>query len=155
VGEFKRVEDLHFYDDTGNNFSASYNFSTPEFFAACTVYVYPLITDDSSNRPSGAKEDEELILRNHYNELKSGLVSMYRARLFWDASYELPRHSFTAKGKKAIFEFEGQDGQVALSHLYLFIYKDRFVKYRFTYPSEYNDIARPEIEKFLMLFQWP
>lgn len=149
IGAFQRSGDLHLYDDTGDNFSASYNIDAPDFRAACTVYVYP-----ATARESPAETDES-VLKRHYDEVKASIMSMYRARLFWDATCELPRRSATAKGRKAIFELETPEGDVALSHLYIFVHKGRFVKYRFTYPSEANDIVRPEVEKFLEMFQWP
>jgi len=149
IGAFQRSGDLHLYDDTGDNFSASYNIDAPDFRAACTVYVYPAPSKDSPE-----KTDESL-LKDHYGEVKAAIISIYKARLFWDATYELPRRSATAKGKKAIFEMETPEGDTTLSHLYIFVHKGRFVKYRFTYPSEANDIVRPEVEKFLELFQWP
>ena len=149
VGAFQRNGDLHFFDDTGENFSASYNIDAPDFRAACTVYVYPATAKDSPEKT------DESILKGHYSEVKAAIMSMYRARLFWDATYELPRRSQVAKGKKAIFELETPEGEIALSHLYIFVYKGRFVKYRFTYPSEANEAVRPELEKFLELFQWP
>jgi len=155
IGRFQRDNNIRFYDETGNNFSVPYNFVTPEEKVVGTVYIYPSIRDYSITLIPKFGQTPEWFLKKHYDEAKTSIVNAYRARLLSESKYILNRYLFNAKGKKAVFEWDTVGGEMVLSHLYLFAHKGWLIKYRFTYPSKYNDVTKSEIEEFINWFQWP
>ena len=155
IGRFQRDNHIRFYDDTGNNFSVPYNLVTPNEKVVGTVYIYPSLREYSLTPIPKFGQTPEWFLKEHYNGAKAEIAETYRARLLSENTYSINRSLFNAKGNKAVFEWDTVGGETVLSHLYLFAHKGWLVKYRFTYPSKYDQIIKSEIEQFISLFQWP
>jgi len=156
IGRFERDKDIKFYDETGNNFSVPYNLVTLEEKVVGTVYVYPSLREYSITPvPLKVGQTPDWFLNQQYEGAKKPIAESYRARLISESEYSMNRSLFNAKGRKAIFEYDTVGGETVLSHLYLFAHKGWLVKYRFSYPSKYDHVVKPEIEKFLDVFKWP
>ncbi|MFZ2444786.1 MAG: hypothetical protein WAW37_00370 [Syntrophobacteraceae bacterium] len=155
IGKFQRDDGIKFYDETGNDLSVPYNLVTANERVVGTVYVYPSLRDYSITPIPKPGQTPDWFLQKHYDDVKAHLIEKYRARVLSETAYSMDRSLFNARGRKAVFELDTAGGETVLSHLYLFAHKGWLVKYRFTYPSRYNHVVEPEIERFIGLFQWP
>lgn len=155
IGRFQRGNGIKFYDEVGNNFSVPYNLVTSEEKAVATIYIYPSLRDYSITPIPKLGQTPDWFFKERYDEAKTSIINMYRARVLSDGEYHLNRSWLNPNGKKGVFEWDTIGGETALSHLYLFTHKGWLVKYRLTYPSKYNAVIEPEIEKFINSFQWP
>lgn len=155
IGRFQRDNDIKFYDNEGNNFSVPYNLLTVEEKVVGTIYIYPSLRDYSITPIPKLGQTPEWFLKERYDEAKTSIIDMYRARVLSEGEYKLNRSLLNPSGKKGIFEWDTVGGETVLSHLYLFTHKGWLVKYRFTYPSKYNAVIEPEIGKFIESYEWP
>ena len=141
IGEFERGNNIKNYDSAGNNISVPYNFITKKQKIAGTVFVYPGMKEYAITPVPKFGETPNWFFEKHYIEVKDAIVEAYRARLLSEQDFNLNRSLIDNQGKKAVFEYDAINGETVHSHLYLFPYKGWLVKYRFTYPSKYDDMA--------------
>jgi len=155
IGRFERDKDIKFYNETGNDFSVPYNLITSEEKAVATIYIYPSLRDYSITPIPKLGQTPDWFLKQRYDEAKTSIINMYRARVLSESEYRINRSLLNPGGNKGKFEWDTIGGKTVFSHLYLFTHRGWLVKYRFTYPSKYNAVIEPEIEKFIATYQWP
>ena len=154
IGRFERDAGIQFYDKTGRDVSVPYLLRLQGAEVDATVYIYPALQADSITPPSGFGQTPEACFTQQYDEVKTVIVTLNRARLLSESDFGINRSGMGPAGRKAIFEWNG-DGETTLSHLYLFAHRGWFVKYRFTYPGRYSARIEPEIDRFVSAFEWP
>ncbi len=155
VGEFKRKNDFKQYDSSGHNIAVSYNLITNEQKAAGTVYVYPGMREYAITPIPKFGQTPNWFFEKHYDEVKTAIIDDKEARLLSENNFYLNRSLMENKGKKAVFEYDAENGETVLSQLYLFAHKGWLIKYRFSYYSKFADPIEPEIDRFLHLLTWP
>jgi len=155
IGRFQRNADIKFYNETGNNFSVPYNIAITAEKVVGTIYIYPSLRDYSITPIPKLGQTPEWFINKHYDGAKNSIINMYRARVLSESEYRLSNSLLNPNGRKGIFEWDTVGGETVLSHLYLFAHKGWLVKYRFTYPSKFNAMIEPEIEKFIKSYNWP
>ena len=155
IGKFQREEGIVFYDKAGDNFSVSYNLVIAEKKTIGTVYVYPSLEDSSITPNQKSGQTPEWLLNEEYDDAKAAIIDSYGARVLSESEVGMNRSLLNLTGKKGVFEWDKVGGETVFSQLYLFSYKGWLVKYRFTYPSKYNTVIEPEIQRFLEMFRWP
>jgi len=155
IGRFQRDNDIRFYNEAGTDFSVPYNYITQDEKVVATIYIYPSLRDYSITPIPKLGQTPEWFLKERYDEAKNSIINMYRARTLSESEYRLSRSLLNPTGKKGIFEWDTVSGETVYSHLYLFTHKGWLVKYRFTYPSKYDAVIEPVIEKFITSFEWP
>lgn len=150
VGEFRRAQ-IHQYDDSGRDVSASYNFVTPNGRLLITVYIYPAprVAESERNRLC-AREFEsakDAIRKQHGPE-----VAAEKGRAVDIAGTRKERRH------RAVFRvtmnFDGQAQPVrSEAHLYCYVDGDWFVKYRISAPIAVT--APGAVEAFIRTGPWP
>ncbi|MBI4689566.1 MAG: hypothetical protein HY754_04795 [Nitrospirae bacterium] len=155
IGRFQRDNDIKFYDEAGTDFSVPYNFITPDEKVVATIYIYPSLKDYSITPIPKLGQTPEWFLKERYDEAKNSIINMYRARVISESEYRIKRSLLNPNGKIGIFEWDTIGGETVFSHLYLFTHKGWLVKYRFTYPSKFNAVIGPEINRFIESYEWP
>ncbi len=155
IGNFKRGNDIQQHDTAGNNISVPYNLITNNQKIVGTVFVYPGMKEYAITPIPKFGQTPDWFFNKHYDEVKSSIFDYYRARLISEADFKLTRSIIENKGKKAIFEWDVVNGETVYSHLYLFAHKGWLIKYRFTYPSKFDDLVISDIEAFIKLLNWP
>lgn len=96
-------------------------------------------------------------LEREYADCKDYVKILTRdARLVSDSAIRISPAGRAHSGRRAIFtsrklgSFKG-----AKSQLLIFQHKDRFMKYRITYPLAHAERAEEQIDNFLRSFPWP
>jgi hypothetical protein len=155
IEQFKRGSDIQFYDEAGNNFSVPYNVDTSNEKVIGTVYVYPGLKDYNVFPIPKLGQTPEYFIKEQYEGAKQSIIERYRARVLSEENVRNKQSLLNPTGKKGTFEYDAVNGETVKSLLYLFAHNGWIVKYRFTYPSKFDAVVTPQLEKFVELFKWP
>jgi len=137
VDEFVRV-DVHNFDNSGQDLSATYN--KIALAAVATVYVYP-------RRGQG--------LHPHFKETFEGIVADRPGAVASEQkTVELEQRGSMHTAYYGYFEVE-ETGIKKVSEIYLFELDDYFVKYRITYAAGMRSDAEKAISEFMKNLTWP
>lgn len=149
IGSFTRGKDIIGYDVVGNDFSVPYYLSQPESGIIGTVYVYPaLIASDGTSSVSISADE---ILEKAYEKAKQEVLIVHSGKIVSESSYIVTKSSNTYIGKRAVFQLPVLNIE---SYLYIFVYHDWLVKYRFTSSTNCVKEAGSEVEKFVQEYEW-
>ncbi|WP_144394277.1 hypothetical protein [Pleionea sediminis] len=142
----KATESLHFLDQQifenpmwGTHLRYEYLYYPDDRF---DVFVYPIAESDWSDSQRVAKEELTRALQEIRLAEKHGYIN--KMRDIQQDSVQLG----DAKGAKATFEFTDRDGEVLISHAYVFTRKDKFVKFRFSFFKGDGSAELPDANEF-------
>ena len=155
IENFRRDKDIKFFDEAGNNFSVPYNLDTQNEKAIGTIYVYPSLKDYNVFPIPKLGQTPEYFLKEQYEGAKKSIIERYQARVISENEVRINRSMLNPSGRKGIFEYDAVNGETVTSQLYLFAHKGWLVKYRFTYPSKFEAVVAPQLERFVDSFHWP
>ena len=141
IGNFQREKATQ-YDQSGDDVSVGYNALNYAAPVAATVYIYPMYTS-TINAEFRARQAE--IIANHTEAqlIKTSVIDV------------TPRH-ISALSASYIFNgiFAGKF-QMLKSELLVAQIGNRYVEYRFTYPSSTAAASYADIVNFEQSFKWP
>ena len=151
---FERVS-IWEYDQTGNNIGVGYNLSSIREPASLTLYLYP--SSPSCFRDGQWKSmSPAAAFHEHYMDTLLNLLVSCKDPVVLDMkTYTLNQFGQSLTGKRAIVKLTGLFAgyeQECISCLYMFYYKNWFVQYRVTFPSEVYELAQESTENFIRNF---
>jgi hypothetical protein len=149
VGGFQRGKIVQ-HDAAGYDVSAGYDLRVNGSRAVATVYVYPI--------PPTA-ERGIVLLRGELERVKAEIVQFSpTARLLSERLTQLEQGGRTFGGIVATFGIDPPNrfgGERFLSHAYVFVRENWFIKYRVTYPGADQDRVGGKVEEFIRSLRWP
>lgn len=158
VAEYSRVGVAR-YDSASLDMSAGYNLIRPPRLVAATVYVHPAPSLLSiGSPPQVVTAAREKLTQSEFNRSKQEILQSHpSAKVLRETETSLSKGGRLHMGWKATFEIDGASfglSQKVTSHLYLFSYLGEkwTVKYRFTYPKDFD--GAKDIEMFLKTLEW-
>lgn len=149
VSGFDRINPTT-YDDVGQDVSVGYVRFQPTH-CNITFYIYPASAE----------------LEEHVAELKDVIESHHKDAILVSESETAHTHSgATYSGTLLVYTYEETRKiyvrnaifatiESVESRAYLFIYKDWFMKYRITYPQEFQDEIDIYVSSFMERLVWP
>lgn len=154
VGNFERAKPME-YGTSGKEVSVGYGINDPGKRGVVIVYLYPAFEGASLDSMQGVILFPALLYNKHFKELKSTISKKFSATETSDEEVSLNVGGKTRKGRKASFEWNDNKGRKVLSYLYLFTYKNWFVKYRVTYHEAQKALIQPDVDQFMSQLAWP
>lgn len=160
VGPFTRAGVTR-YAENGSNESVGYNFTAgPGAEIAATFYVYPPPPLTSiGSPPEVIAEAQAYLCASDFGQARVEIERAHpRARLLSSGEAVLPNAGKTHHGYQAHYNFTSarfatRQAVPVRSELYVFCASERWlVKYRFTYPADYD--ASPRIAAFMRDLRW-
>jgi hypothetical protein len=104
---------------------------------------------------AGVRRALEWASDSQYEQSKRAIIESYGARVIFEGQPTTHRSLLGPNGRMGVFEWDAQNGENVVSHLYVFTHRGWFVKYRFTYPGKFRPVVEPQVDTFMRTFRWP
>jgi hypothetical protein len=158
VGMFRQGE-IKRYDRDGRDMSVAYNLARLGSAVAGTVYVYPAPIDVAVFPIPKVGEAPEWFVKNHTEEIKNQIIRHHAgAEVVSEDAVSIKQAAGVQKGRRVLFQYTEDTPygpQPFLSEMLLFTHGKWFIKYRFTYLSDYKSVVRKDIDEFVEALKWP